>query len=87
MNREPLVSAASITALVSAVVAVLAAFGLDLSQDQTAALVGLVAVVAPLIVALVVRPKVTPVADPRTVDGVPLIPVGSTPPPPEAKEI
>jgi len=72
MTREPLVSVAGITAAVAAVLAVLVAFGLDLSEAQTAAILGAVAVLAPLVVALAVRGKVTPTADPRNDDGVPL---------------
>lgn len=76
MSREPLVTAAGITALVTALLGVLVAFGLNLSDTQTASILGVVAVVAPLVVALVVRGKVTPTADPQTNDGVPLVPQG-----------
>jgi hypothetical protein len=64
VNREPLVTVASITAVVSAVLALVVAFGLDLTADQQAAILGAVAAVAPIAVALIVRPRVTPV--PRT---------------------
>lgn len=65
MTREPLVTAATITALVTALIGVLVAFGIDLTDDQQKAVLGLVAVVAPLAVALFSRSKVTPVANPR----------------------
>lgn len=60
MNREPLITVASLTALVAALVALLVAFGLKVTEDQTAAVLGLVAVVAPLVVGFVARSKVTP---------------------------
>lgn len=87
MNREPLLTTAGVTAVVAAILAVLFAFGLDLTADQTAAILGLVGVIAPLVVALVARGKVTPTADPRTDEGVPLVPVGSAPPPAPEKEM
>lgn len=64
-GREPLATAATITAAVAAVLALLVAFGVALDEAQQQAILGVAAVAAPLIVAIVVRPKVTPVADPR----------------------
>lgn len=64
MKREPVLTSASITALVSAVIALLVAFGLKLNGDQQTAILGVVAIAAPLVVALVSRPRVTPVATP-----------------------
>jgi hypothetical protein len=66
MTREPLVTAATVTALVTAVIGLVVAFGIDLSTEQQTAILGVVAVAAPLVVALFSRSKVTPVADPRT---------------------
>lgn len=74
MTREPLLSAAGITAVVTAAITLLTAFGLDLTTDQTAAILGAVAVVGPIAVALVTRGKVTPTADPRNDEGEPLTP-------------
>lgn len=71
---EPLLNTATITALGSALVALLVAFGLPLNDTQETAIIGLVSVVAPLVVALVARSKVTPVTDPRTESGAPLVP-------------
>lgn len=70
MTREPLVTTAGVSALVTAILAVLVGFGLDLTDNQTAAILGLVAVLAPLVVAVVARRKVTPTADPDTDDGI-----------------
>lgn len=73
MNREPLVATSAITAGVAAVIALLASFGVNLTHDQTVAVLGVVSVVAPLVVAFVARRKVTPVADPKAEDGTPLV--------------
>lgn len=60
MTNEPLITVASITAGVTALLSLLVAFGLDLSGEQQTAILGVVAVVAPVVVALVTRPRVTP---------------------------
>jgi hypothetical protein len=60
VTREPLLSAAGVTAAVSAIIGVLAVFGFRLSADQTAAILAVVAVLAPFVVALLSRGKVTP---------------------------
>lgn len=60
MKNEPLITVASITAAATAVIGLLVSFGLDLTGDQQTAILGVVAVVAPLIVAAVTRSKVTP---------------------------
>lgn len=61
MKNEPAVTVASLTAVVTALLALLTAFGLNLSQDQTAAILGVVAVLAPLVSGFITRGKVTPV--------------------------
>ena len=61
MTREPLITVATITAAVSAVLALLVAFGIDLTGEQQTAILGVVAVAAPLVVGVVARRKVTPV--------------------------
>lgn len=68
MTNEPLITVASITAGVTALLTLLVAFGLDLSGEQQTAILGVVAVVAPVVVALVTRPKVTPTAKVPTVE-------------------
>ena len=60
MKYEPLISVSSIVAAATAVVALLVAFGVPLTEDQKVAILGVVGVVAPVIVALVTRGKVTP---------------------------
>lgn len=74
MTREPLWTVAGITGAVAAVLALIVAFGIDVSEDQTTAILGMAAIVAPLIVAQVTRPRVTPLASPRTDDGTRLVP-------------
>lgn len=59
-NREPVITVGTITALVAALIVVATAFGLPLSDAQTQSLLGLTAVVGPLVAALVTRGKVTP---------------------------
>jgi hypothetical protein len=63
MKNEPAVAVGTITAVVTALLALLTAFGLSLSADQTAAILGVVAVLGPLVAAFVTRSKVTPVTD------------------------
>lgn len=60
VRNEPLVTRASITALVSAVIGVLVVFGVPLNEEQQVAILALVGVLAPLVVAALARAKVTP---------------------------
>jgi ABC-type spermidine/putrescine transport system permease subunit II len=61
MTNEPLLTVASITALVTTVLGLLVAFGVHLTGDQEKAILGIAAVVAPLVVGFIARRKVTPV--------------------------
>lgn len=61
MTREPLLTVASLTAAATALIGLLVAFGVDLTGDQQTAILAVVAVVAPVVVGLVARGKVTPV--------------------------
>ena len=74
MNREPVLTAATISSAVVALLALLVAFGIDLTKEQQAAILGVVAVAAPLIVAAVSRRKVTPLSDPKDEQGRELTP-------------
>lgn len=60
MNREPLWTVAGLTAAAAAVVAVLVAFEVPLTDEQQIAVLGLVSVLAPTVVALIGRGLVTP---------------------------
>jgi hypothetical protein len=61
-DNEPALAAGSLTALVAAAIAVAVAFGAPITAQQREAILSLVAVVAPIAVALLVRPHVVPVA-------------------------
>ncbi len=58
MNREPAAIVASVTGAATAIIALVVAFGLDLTADQQTAILGVVAVAAPLIAGVVIRSKV-----------------------------
>lgn len=61
MKNEPLVTVATITAAITALLGLLVAFGVSLTGDQEKAILGVAAVAAPLLVAAFARSKVTPV--------------------------
>lgn len=63
MKNEPLVTLASITAGVTALLALLVAFGIPITQEQQVAILGVVAVAAPFVVAVAGRGRVTPNAN------------------------
>lgn len=58
MSTEPATIVGSITAAATAIIALLVAFGMDLTQDQQNAILGVVAVAAPVIAAVIIRGKV-----------------------------
>ena len=60
MKNEPLVTLASITAGVTALLALLVAFGIPITQEQQVAILGVAAVAAPFVVAVAGRGRVTP---------------------------
>ena len=60
-NGEPLSPVAIITGIVSALIALLVSFGLDLTPEQIGAIVSFVSLVAPVVVWLVGRNKTVPV--------------------------
>lgn len=62
MDREPIVTVATITGIVSAVIALLVAFGVSFNEQQTTAIMGIVGVLAPFVVAFIARQWTTPVA-------------------------
>lgn len=73
-NPEPVWTVAGATAGVTAVAAGLVAFGVDVTPEQTAAIVSIVAIVVSSVGAFIARRKVTPLANPKTDKGVPLVP-------------
>lgn len=58
MTKEPAQIIGYLTGAATAVIALLVAFGLDLTQEQQAAILGVVAVVAPVVAGLVIRSAV-----------------------------
>jgi hypothetical protein len=56
-EKEPLLSRGAIVAMVAAALAVATAFGLRITEDQKAAIIGLVAVAAPIFLAVWARRK------------------------------
>jgi hypothetical protein len=56
--REPLLTVGTVTAVATAMISALVAFGLPLSAGQQAAVLGFVAVAAPIVVAVWGRGKV-----------------------------
>ena len=62
MRNEPLVNVATVTAAAAALIGLLVAFGVPLTEDQEKALLGVVAIAAPFVVAYFGRKRVTPTA-------------------------
>lgn len=62
-TNSPVWSAAGISAAVSSVLALLTAFGLDLSGEQTAAILGVANVIAQVVLAVWASRRTTPNAD------------------------
>lgn len=62
MTNEPAVTIGAVSALVASAIALLVAFGVDITPDQRAAILAFVAAVGPLASALLIRRKVTPAA-------------------------
>ena len=60
MHKEPVIAIGAISAAVGAVITLLVAFGVSITAEQTAAILGVVATVGPLLTAIVTRRKVTP---------------------------
>lgn len=59
-NGEPVVTSAVVVALVAALIGLLVAFGVNVTDEQKVAILGVVTIAAPLVLAWVVRRKVTP---------------------------
>jgi hypothetical protein len=60
MNGQPVLSGAAVLAVVNAFLVCLVAFGVSLSPEQTAAVMGLANAVIGLVIGFVVRGKVSP---------------------------
>lgn len=60
MQKEPLLTVATITAIAAALLKLAVAFGLTLTDGQTEAINTVMLLAAPFVVALVARAKVSP---------------------------
>ena len=60
MNTEPAITIGSIVALVAAVITLLVAFGVEVTNDQRDAILAIVSIGGPLVAAVLIRRKVTP---------------------------
>lgn len=60
MKAEPVMTGATVLALVGAVLVLLRSFGVMITDDQYNAIIGVVAIVAPIVVGVIVRRKVSP---------------------------
>lgn len=58
MRTEPALIVSAITAAAAAILALLAAFGLDLTGDQQTAILGVLTVLGPLVAGAITRGKV-----------------------------
>lgn len=70
---NPLWNVAAITSLVAALIGVLVAFGVPITEDQTNKLLTLIATGAPFVVAYFASRKVTPLNNPTDTDNTPLV--------------
>ncbi len=75
LSNEPVVTAASVAALISAIIVFVRSMGwLVLSDDQFANLMAMVAIALPIIGAVIARRFVTPLAAPKDNAGNALVP-------------
>lgn len=62
MSNEPVLAAGSIAGLVGAVLTLLVAFGVHVTEDQQKAILAVVVLVVPIVAAIIARSKVVPQA-------------------------
>ena len=79
MSDQPLVSAAAISSLVSAIIALLVSFGVPVTPEQNTAIMTFVAALIPWLMWFLAKNKVTALADPKDEDGQPLTRAGDLP--------
>lgn len=72
-NNEPIITANLITTLAGAILAVIVAFGVPIDLELKAALISLIAILAPVIATFWARKNSTPLANAYDVDGSKLI--------------
>lgn len=69
MNNSPIITTATITAIASAMIGLLVAFGVRLTGEQQVAIMTAVSVVGPIIVAVAGHFTTTPLSNPKDRDG------------------
>ncbi len=67
VKPEPALSVGGVVSALAALLTLLVAFGVSLTPDQTAAVLGFAAVAGPIIAGAVIRGKVRPVATSRDI--------------------
>ena len=60
MSSEPAITIGAVSSLIASAIALLVAFGVDITPDQQTAILAFVAAVFPLAAALLIRRKVSP---------------------------
>jgi hypothetical protein len=78
-NRYPILNRAAVVAVVGVAVAALRHYGVVIPDAESGAVVDLVTVGGPLVLAVWAARHVTPVADPKTAQLVPLVPATPAP--------
>jgi hypothetical protein len=78
LTREPVALISAAIGLIQAAIALAIAFGVNLTDTQVGAIMAFVIAVGTVAQVLLVRPLVTPVADPRDNNGNALAPVANT---------
>lgn len=68
-DTQPVITSATVVAVITALVALLVAFGVPVTEEQKIAIIGFVAVVAPLATIFWSKRKTTTLVDPTDVDG------------------
>jgi hypothetical protein len=82
--QEPVLVVNAVTAVIEAGIALAIAFGLPITTAQFGAVMTFVIAVGAMIQVLIVRAQVTPLANPKNNEGVPLEPAAAPAPAPPA---
>lgn len=85
MDTSPVGMAATIVAIIGALLGVLVAAGIPITEDLKIALLTFFTTASPIIVWLLSRGRTTPLADPRDNTGVPLVRETDNKPPLQAQ--
>ena len=69
LESHPVITSATVTSLVTALMVLLVSFGIPITDDQRNAIISVVAIVAPFAVIWWAQRKTTPLVDPTDSDG------------------